>query len=580
MRNETIASLLLVAILAQTGLARDNPESTFPTLGIAVKLPPKWTHELTSGQTRLLCREFPVKGDPSLLSVHTEATNASMGNALKHHREHLKAVFPRSEIVREDAQSFGLTQSHFLHVKNLAPTQPAKELFETILRTDNHLVFLSLYFPRGQMKFYEDLFHEVVRSTRSVVPPTSTESGTKAQPSSFDGTGTIVWRPSFDEAFREAKDRGVPVLIAFNMDGESVCDSILKTHYQDPEIVALSRDMVCLIASAFDHGGTDEVPCPRFSFMSCGQHRDIEMKARQTYLKTRTAVAPQHLICFPDGRLLTRREYMLPRRDLQKMMRGAARSLSLRSRYFQEGKTPDFYAFYRSASTDEERAQVISDVLYCGVENFVRDLLTKIGSEHKSQGLLNALKSMGASGHPDAAQHAIHYLGHNSEFVRAQAAATLASMGLESAVPSIKKRLRVERIDRVSQHLLRALGTCAAGDSSVATLLLRQARTGPSVLRISALLSLAHFPGDSKVSSGILRAYRQERNHEVKAVAALLLGYHQVETATPYLEKDLVGVGKTRTADMVRWALLCIRGEEDPTLGFDTHARIFLRDLP
>lgn len=555
------------------------------TLGISLEVPTEWSRELTSGGTRLLCREFPAKRVIALLSVHTNAAVTSLDRAVEYHKdETLPSMFPGCQVLSEERIQIGDRNAHFLHIDKLGAGQPASELFETVIETENFYGFISLYFAPGRSDDYRDLY-ERVRSSFKVDKSVSVygdsarsqDSSSSSAATGAGSLGSIEWRTHFDSAFEEARTRDVPVLIAFNMDNESACLSILRTHYQDPEVVALSQKMVCLVGSTSLHD-SGETPCRRFKSLRCVEHRDVEIRARETYIRRPVAVAPQHLICSPDGRLLSRREYMLPKRDLARMMDGAIQANSRKSLYFKDGQEPAFFSLYSQAKTPEERRQVIGDVLYSGDEKLCKEIFDRIASSRKVDGLVEVMETLSYCRHPAGVDHAVRYLNNPSEFVRAEAARSLKSLAVPQAVEGLKARLRKERIDRVKFHLLRALGTCGAEDEAIASLLVKQAKRGPSLLRINALLALRDFTLDKTLRRTLVQVYRSERNHEVKAAAALLVGLHQVEEAVEFMEKDLVGVGQTHLARITRWALSSIAGETDPLVDFEDLAHGMSRE--
>jgi HEAT repeat protein len=269
---------------------------------------------------------------------------------------------------------------------------------------------------------------------------------------------------------------------------------------------------------------------------------------------------------------------MLPRNDLARMMQGAMRAVERRGRYFPPDGEPDFFSYYEGARSAEERSEVIADVLYSGHPELAQRLFDQIAGSRREEGLLEILGTMAVVGHPAGVDHALGYLDSADEAVRAAAACALLSLADPRAVEGLQKRFRRERIDKVKQKILAALGACGADDPKVASLLLRQAGSGASILRIHALLALRHFPEEEKVRSSLLTAYRKEKNHEVKSAATIVLGFLRVADAVPYLEQDLVGVGETVLANHIRWALGCIRGTEDPELGWDDRMKSVSRE--
>src|SRR5262245_11738025 len=79
----------------------------------------------------------------------------------------------------------------------------------------------------------------------------------------------IAWQPDLDVATAIAKDEGRPLLLAFNMDGESASERIVREQYREPEFVAAANRCVCVIGSVYRHNPRDfddqgrRILCPR-----------------------------------------------------------------------------------------------------------------------------------------------------------------------------------------------------------------------------------------------------------------------------------------------------------------------------
>src|SRR4030095_8566403 len=100
------------------------------------------------------------------------------------------------------------------------------------------------------------------------------------------GAGTVPSCPnsggSGDSPRPASQERGKPVLVCVNMDGEIASEHYAGVRYRQPEIAALYEPYVCVIASVDRHNPRDyddegkRIVCPRFGTLTCGEHIAIE----------------------------------------------------------------------------------------------------------------------------------------------------------------------------------------------------------------------------------------------------------------------------------------------------------------
>ncbi|MBK7645285.1 MAG: hypothetical protein IPJ19_19960 [Planctomycetes bacterium] len=138
--------------------------------------------------------------------------------------------------------------------------------------------------------------------------PQSSTPAARAAPAARheDLSHQILWQRSLEDALALAKSSGRPLLVAMNMDGESASERITKENYRDPEFVALTRNFVCILGSAFRHNLRDydeqgrRIPCPRLGSVTCGEHIALEPILFDKYLGGER-IAPRHALIQPDG---------------------------------------------------------------------------------------------------------------------------------------------------------------------------------------------------------------------------------------------------------------------------------------
>jgi len=131
------------------------------------------------------------------------------------------------------------------------------------------------------------------------------------------GRSQVTWCPDYDQAFAEARDRNVPILIAFIQDGEEQNEQMVRECYSDREFIRLTEMTVNLIASTgtSDRHGTIEVEgpngelrkiCKKFGTITCIEHQKIEQKAFQAYATNGTIDTPHHILLSPQVEILSR----------------------------------------------------------------------------------------------------------------------------------------------------------------------------------------------------------------------------------------------------------------------------------
>lgn len=119
----------------------------------------------------------------------------------------------------------------------------------------------------------------------------------------------VRWQRSVDDAIAVARARGVPVLIAVNIDEEVASMRFALRKYRDPKFAELTRGYECVIVSPNRHVSRDHdeqgrrIVCPKFGTVTCGEHIDADLHAFEKFFGGRR-VAPRHVAATPDGEVL------------------------------------------------------------------------------------------------------------------------------------------------------------------------------------------------------------------------------------------------------------------------------------
>jgi len=119
----------------------------------------------------------------------------------------------------------------------------------------------------------------------------------------------IPWQRSFDDALKVSKQRGRPILVAVNMDGEIASEHFAGVKYRDPAFGELLKPYVCVIASVYRHTPRDydeqgqRVECPRFGTVTCGEHIANEVELYDKYFDGKR-ISPRHIALDLSGKEL------------------------------------------------------------------------------------------------------------------------------------------------------------------------------------------------------------------------------------------------------------------------------------
>ncbi len=125
----------------------------------------------------------------------------------------------------------------------------------------------------------------------------------------------VEWCESYEKAFEEAKERGVPLMIAVIQDGEEANEGVLKDIIKAKEFAGASRGTVNLVACRGDekeHGTKDETHgnstvkvCAKFGSITCAQHRKVEQGVFRDFAHDGGVKTPMVLIVQPDLTVLS-----------------------------------------------------------------------------------------------------------------------------------------------------------------------------------------------------------------------------------------------------------------------------------
>jgi hypothetical protein len=373
----------------------------------------------------------------------------------------------------------------------------------------------------------------------------------------------LKWEPSLEQALTAAKERTVPLLVCFNMDNEPANDQMVQQHYNDPEIAALGEKMVCLIASAFRHAETGGV-CSRFGSVSCQEHMDAEIAARQRFIGYDTVKAPQHVFVSPTGKVILRKVFLIAPQELRKAMNKAlslvSPGLSDAALLAEDARRRGELLTLVQAPNVATRAEAIMEL--AGLEDDeARGVVRKLtGPDQDDVVRLAAIQAMGRAGNVGALPHLVALLSDKKVLIRKQAVTAMEQLDLPDVVPPLLKHLPKEGSDRVVAQALRT-----------------HVRHKKTALQLNALYALGRIRENPKVVDAVAKLLGPESPGPVRGMAAWTLGKLKAESAKAALFKLESWEKSAQVRQVCRAALEQIggtyRGE------YDQLASIFLTDL-
>ncbi len=353
------------------------------------------------------------------------------------------------------------------------------------------------------------------------------------------GRDQIAWVDSLDRALEEAKTTGKPVMVCINAkEGESANEHAARRIYKDPEFVERSRDFVMVVVAVNTHGSGN--PCERFGGLACNDHLNCYLQLKQKYGKQFIVpgtdgemISPQHAWFEPDGTLLMRREYALPKDDLLSRMKLVnAEVARLAAATPSDGKQPqadergllpkDRVLLGRVQCDFEEMRRGALDTLMGTRKHVAQPILLELAGGAPDPVLCDLLRAFGRAGAVEARELAEGALASKNARVRSFAAVALEGLAQQESIPLLVKRAKAERDPGARKNIYRALGACGglAGDKKAAQQLLKGLKDRDKVVAKHAALAASRFKGTasklvlkklekavvSKKSSDFLRA--------------------------------------------------------------------------
>jgi HEAT repeat protein len=354
----------------------------------------------------------------------------------------------------------------------------------------------------------------------------------------------IVWRGGLESALEKAKAEKLPLMIAFNMDGEWANDSMVNEVYRDAKVVGRSRKFLCLVASKDDHEAVkegDRSVCSRFGSVTCEEHKEVEKAARRLFLGGRTLVnAPQHVFVAPSGLLLFRREWLISADGLATLM----------ARALKEAEVDPGAVAESLPAGSFDREKWLESAREKGIEK-QRDRLERlVGLDHPDAqalledefertpgpGRVEVLRAMGEPGYERALPFLQKVAAGRDGLLRRHAIVSLEIVGSGKVVDPLLEAAKRESDKAILKELLRALAKLGPSRKEVADLVYKRASDADARLRANALVAATDLD-DTARARELARKALGDKSPDVRACAVYSLGLIGEKSDLPRLAK-------------------------------------------
>lgn len=413
-----------------------------------------------------------------------------------------------------------------------------------------------------------------------------------------EGETQIDWTGDWEEAFRLASERKMPVMVCINSkDGEPASDRAAKETYKDPEFVALSRKFVMLVVSVHMHWPKDA--CPRFGQVTCEQHMHLYRELSTRYGDQFVApggrgemISPQHAWFLADGTLLRRKEYELSRAELMERMRKVLEEVAAPAGGADPAARPgdadapltdsERAELERAVKSDREgRRAALGNLLSTG-KKAAQEAVLELAAKGDEKLRCDVLRALGKARALNARPFVEDYLKDRVAEVRSFAAVALEDMGQKESAEPLLRRIKTEGDTFARKNMYRALGVCGGGaaDKEGAKTLLKGLGDKQVVAAKHAALALRSYAGPAAelVLKPLEQAAVREKSPELRGAIVYTLAFiGNKETTIPALQKVLETSTTEIARAFVRNAIATLRGDGGGG-GFGESARWIFRE--
>ncbi len=542
--------VLLATSVAQAGKS-DSPVSACKRVqvrneGVFLDVPANWLLSPAPESSRMLVKEYPMQLLNSNVSIQVFAPNCSFEAQLQHHkRDELAGMFPGGTIQAEETIRSGALRAVVLRIGGMKHNLQDFEAMDATIDCGGHFLLISMLHDRTRRDKYDPIFRRMVTSITST-------SANPGSPSAFHGgmagqrgghiPGKITWRRDLESALELARQLQAPILVSLVREDPNGLDPLVERSYTDPNVIELSRSMVCLVASRADHRdgseGADVVAvCPRFGAVTCAEHVAVEASLPDTIRGSNASAAAQHVLLDPDGTVLNRRERTISAADLRSLMRAAISAVRKRRDLPDPDPVTRPGSDYLKEPDESARMAIIQELLGSGRTLAMKYLISHVADSDDGERVAKLLEQIGRAGHPDGVPLIAGFIRHSQLDLRRSASMALEEIASPSAIEPLTAQLKIEGRDAVKGALIRALAACGKGSSAVAKTLLPFTRSGSLNVRVEAVIALRLYPREEEASAEILRVLGSTDKRLLQAACAWTLGYLRDRRAEPLVAR-------------------------------------------
>jgi hypothetical protein len=382
----------------------------------------------------------------------------------------------------------------------------------------------------------------------------------------------IAWQPDYDAAFKQAAAEKKPLFIVFLMNDEVANDEVATSHLRDPEVVALTKNMVSMIACLGGHdeaapSGTASQPahgCSRFGAVTCAQHQQIESKARDQFMDSPRVATPQFLVVAPDGKtILLRHVYLLPVADLVSKLKvalaihdpvkGAAVLSKVRAETDEILKQAD-------GKNSAKRQEALQKLATSDDPRVIDFLIKQTAESVDETKRLEAVQAMGTRGNGKVLPVLHKLLTSGSNQLKIAVARALESLGMPESAPSILAAIRKESKTMVRARLVAALVACDAITPTHRAFIVGMIKSTALTDRLSAIRASGKLRLDDDLKKALLAA-ASDTNTPVRGAAYWALAKHNVAEAETMISKALPAEKNEDVKNIGTFAVCTIGGK-------------------
>jgi HEAT repeat protein len=348
----------------------------------------------------------------------------------------------------------------------------------------------------------------------------------------------IAWEESYESALERAKKESKPLFVAFIMDNEPANDETCQQHYKDPEIVALSAKMVCVIGNVGTHAPSG--PCPKFGAITCEQHKKAEIKARNAIFKTEILRAPQHVFCAPSGVELFRKVYIISKAEMKKAMAvalsGNTKEAALTELAAAERARVDKLFKDIESHNADVRDAAFKELATADDARAIPAVLAKAKPGNDDNVRISAILALGVKGNHSAIKPLLGIIKDGGSSLTVAALSALEMIELPDPVPEMLALYKKEQNERVKGHALRALAHSLPEGAEVQKVCLAALTGNSNQTTATALLAISYLKPDPKIAAA-LKPLLETKNQAIRGLAIWDFGKQRDKALVPILEK-------------------------------------------